>query len=275
MGLQQSERYLKFVRKLGWDTADIDGVYLISKSLPLVGRIAKMQRCEKLPDIKKLVTYLKKNKVKNFALEPESNVSQDELTRYAEILRQNKIHLNKSPFLATKTIRLNLNRNPDIIFNSFTESKRRAVRRALKHQVTIKNTDNIRDLIKIKNKSAGFFGFMTTYGIKKLWESFRPDAKTILAYDAKSNPIGGVLLIINNGVSYYWIAGATRRGKKFFAPTFLVWEALKLSRILGAKFFDFVGVWDERLPKYSKEWLGFTKFKEGFGGETVYYPILR
>ena len=58
-----------------------------------------------------------------------------------------------------------------------------------------------------------------------------------------------------------------------FAPTLLVWEALKLSKKHGAKQFDLVGVWDDRTPHKFHEWKGFTKFKEGFGGKIVYYSI--
>jgi lipid II:glycine glycyltransferase (peptidoglycan interpeptide bridge formation enzyme) len=39
------------------------------------------------------------------------------------------------------------------------------------------------------------------------------------------------------------------------------------------KQFDFVGVWDERKADQHHDWLGFTKFKEGFGGRTFYYPL--
>jgi lipid II:glycine glycyltransferase (peptidoglycan interpeptide bridge formation enzyme) len=73
--------------------------------------------------------------------------------------------------------------------------------------------------------------------------------------------------------AYYWIAGATREGKKLFAPTLLVWEALKVAKRHGMKQFDFVGIWDDRKPTEHHDWLGFTRFKEGFGGTPFYYPI--
>ena len=69
--------------------------------------------------------------------------------------------------------------------------------------------------------------------------------------------------------------GATKEGKKLFAPPLLVWEALKVSKQRKMKRFDFVGVWDERLPRGNDSWKGFTKFKEGFGGNQVHYPIAR
>ena len=87
------------------------------------------------------------------------------------------------------------------------------------------------------------------------------------------SPIGGILLLFWDHTSYYWLVGATKKGKKLFAPTLLVWEALKLSKKRGVKRFDFIGVWDERLPCQNTEWKGFSKFKEGFGGKEMYYPI--
>jgi lipid II:glycine glycyltransferase (peptidoglycan interpeptide bridge formation enzyme) len=51
----------------------------------------------------------------------------------------------------------------------------------------------------------------------------------------------------------------------------LVWEALKLAKKRGCRIFDFEGIYDERFPKAAASWKGFTKFKEGFGGEKIVY----
>ncbi len=71
-------------------------------------------------------------------------------------------------------------------------------------------------------------------------------------------------------IAYYWLAAATNLGKKLFAPTLLVWEVLKTAKKNGCEVFDFEGIYDERYP--IKSWLGFTKFKEGFGGKEILYP---
>ena len=195
-----------------------------------------------------------------------------------------------------------------MIFNRFSEAKRRAVRKAEKNGVLVRESQNISDLIQIKNKSAGFLGFITTHGASELWSVFSPKNATILlAYtsnasaDLSSPPrikvrgklqrgsrilswipgqarndnkiIAGVLLIFYNNSAYYWIAGATREGKKLSAPTILIYEALKNSKKRNMKIFDFVGVFDDRMPKENRAWKGFTKFKEGFGGNELYYPI--
>ncbi len=43
----------------------------------------------------------------------------------------------------------------------------------------------------------------------------------------------------------------------------------RLEKAKGNKEFDFVGVWDERLPRKNREWKGFTKFKEGYNPKVI------
>lgn len=292
MYLHQSQSYLNYIQKLGWQIVEIDGQAIFLKHIPFLGNLAKLQRPTKLPKQDKLVEFVKKYKITRLAIEPEFSASQLTFTRLINQL-QSHVHLNTSPFLPTKTILIDLTPPSEVIFNKFNEAKRRAVRRAHKNSLIIKESVNIEDLIKIKNKSAGFLGFITTYGVREIWQTFSPDnAAILLAYkpihnyalrvsrealtkweNPKSELIAGILLIFHALTAYYWIAASTREGKKLFAPSLLVWESLKLNKARGMKKFDFVGVWDERLPSQNKAWLGFTKFKSGFGGTDIYYPL--
>ena len=254
---------------------------------------------------------MKKHGVQRIIVEPTADTNPD---RYREFVRSLSkfFTIHKESFLPTKTILVNLTKPEKEIFQSFSEAKRRAVRRAQKHGVVIKESSNINDLIFIKSKSAGMFGGITTYGIDKLWNLFYPKHATILlAYAPSSRSVSsrgnvsdrsdpclagrqvynkdcfsrhwrdrndkellsGVLLLFWEQTAYYWIAGATKKGKRLFAPTLLVWEALKISKKRRCRQFDFVGVLDERMPNQFKSWKGFTKFKEGFGGKEIYYPI--
>ncbi|MBI4065140.1 peptidoglycan bridge formation glycyltransferase FemA/FemB family protein [Candidatus Gottesmanbacteria bacterium] len=304
MEIQQSPFYKKYIIKLGWNVVHHQGFIIFIKQFPLYGGLAKIQRITTLLNPDKLIPLLKKFRVRRIIVEPDANVLQRDFDQWVTQLSQS-FTITTTPYLPTKTIRIDLKPSEDDIFHNFSEAKRRAVRRATRHHVLIKESSDIRVLITIKNKSSGFLGFITTYGIDKLWPIFAPDhAAILLAYQGKviANPdveegrgnpqtvqrllrrftprndnktVGGVLLIFWDSVAYYWIAGATREGKKLFSPTLLVWEALKLSKKRGMKQFDFVGVWDERSPKQFHEWKGFTKFKEGFGGKALYYPIVK
>lgn len=274
MEIQQSPLYLAYVEALGWKVHTIDGTAIIVRHFPFIGGLAKIQRPTKLPSLNKLVPLLQRERVRTIAPEPVDSVNNQQFQKWCHELSR-FVKLNQSPYLPTKTIRVDLVSTEDDIFNRFTEAKRRAVRRAVKNNISVVKSADIDKLIQIKNKSAGLFGFITTYGIRKLWNILPSENKAILlAYSGKKTLVGGILLLFMDKLAYYWIAGATREGKKLFAPTLLVWEALKLSKINRCSEFDFVGIWDERKPQNFNAWKGFTKFKEGFGGKNVYYPVV-
>ncbi len=280
MYLQQSSLYQQYIRALKWNVATIDGAHLFYKKFPLIGGISKIQRPMKLPAVSKVVKFLNEIGIKKISVEAEYTMDQKKFSAWCRKLTRH-VALNTTSFIPTKTILIDLKPSEEIIFQRFSEAKRRAVRRAQKNNVLVRKSDNIRDLMAIKNKSGGLFGFIVTWGIDKLWPIFAPqNAAILLAHSATNNQqlttnncVGGVLLLFWKKTAYYWIAGATREGKKLFTPTLLVWEALRLSKQRGCKQFDFVGIWDERIPHYGGTWKGFTKFKEGFGGKEVYYPI--
>jgi len=273
MELQQSPLYETYIQSLHWHVETIENIKIFVRTFPILGGIAKMQRFDTLPDINNMLPMLKKYNVKRFVLEAGPNVNEDVLIRYKNALNT-YVRVLETPFIPSKTILVDIHKPENEIFERFLEAKRRGVRRAIKNGVFVIETDTIDELIRVKNKSAGMFGFVTTSGAKNMWQAFQPGHATVLlAYQHHSKQsLGGIFLIFWKDVAYYWIAGATKKGKKLAAPTLLVWEAIKSARKRKIKYFDFLGVWDERFPSDNRDWLGFTKFKEGFGGNELYYP---
>lgn len=275
MEIQQSALYASYIRSLGWVVEKVSGIYIFIKPFPVIGGLAKIQRVTRLPPLAKLLPVLHKHGVRTLAIEPDSRIKQGTFTRWCNAASL-RIRLNRDPFIPTKTIRVDVTESEEKIFSRLSEAKRRAVRRAQKNGVTVVVNNDIDTLIRLKSHSAGFLGFITTAGAKKLWRALPETHKAILlAHGPNRELIGGIMLIAWNRISYYWIAGALPRGKKLFAPTLLVWEALKVTKKLRCKALDFVGIWDERHPNKNLEWKGFTKFKEGFGGSMLYYPITK
>lgn len=266
--------YAEYIRSLGWTVETLGDYSVFIRPFFRIFGLAKIQRTRTLPDQNSLIKLIRKHHIRTLVIEPDSQVTQQEFSRWCRKLAP-YVRINSDPFIPSKTIRVDCTASEDDIFNRFTEAKRRAVRRSKKIGVTVSQTEDIEKLIRIKNASAGFMGFITTVGTDKLWRVLSPTQKAILlASDAHGNTIGGLFLIFWDDIAYYWIAGAIPEGKKQFAPTLLVWEALKLAKKNNMKTFDFVGAWDERIPNKNHEWHGFTKFKEGFGGTPLYYPIV-
>lgn len=275
MEIQQSPLFVQYIKKLGWTTEKIGKYTMFIKSFFFMGAIGKLQRTTALPSSKRIIALIKKHHIKLLVVEPDSKISSKTFSQWIAQLKP-YVRISTAHYLSTKTIRVDLTPSEENIFHNFSEAKRRAVRRANSLSVTIRESSDIQKLLRFKAKTAGFLGSLTTYGVKELWPIFSPaNATILLAYNKDEIVVAGVLLLYWDNVSYYWIVGATKEGKKLFAPTLLVWKSLKTAKKNGCSTFDFIGVWDERLPKENLNWKGFTKFKEGFGGTPLYYPLPR
>ena len=270
MELQQSPLYAKYIQSLGWTIIRVDGAQMFYKYIPFTGGLIKIQRPRTLPDVSSIIKTYRINTV---AIEPHPKQDIQSYKRWCTRVSK-YCRVVRSSYQPTKTILVDVKPTEDEIFSRFTDAKRRAVRKAIKNGITVEESDDIKNLITIKNKSSGLFGSITTFGVNRFWPIMTPKhARVVLAYTNNRELVGGILLVFWEKTAYYWIAGATKHGKKLFAPTLLVWEALKISKQHTMKQFDFVGVWDERKAGEHHDWLGFTKFKEGFGGKTFYYPL--
>jgi lipid II:glycine glycyltransferase (peptidoglycan interpeptide bridge formation enzyme) len=65
-------------------------------------------------------------------------------------------------------------------------------------------------------------------------------------------------------MAFYWHNGSLDIGKKLFAPTLCIWEAILECKRRRLKVFDFEGLYDERFPNKNTSWKGFSRFKLGF-----------
>lgn len=259
------------MEKLGWKAEKVFTShfsvfnYAYIREFPIIGSFIKILRVKPPLQFQEIDILAKKFRAFKVQIEPE--------------IINKKIYVNnsgytksKTPLAPTKTILIDLTRSKEAIFNSFSPEKRRAVRKALKNGIVVKQSLDIKSFIKLKNKQLWPFGFLLSNEIKKLWEVFKPAQRAVLllAYAPNANIVSGVLLLFYDKMAYYWLASSTNTGKKLFAPSLLVCEALKLSQKKGCKTFDFEGVEDKRF-KETKTWAGFTKFKNGFGGKEIAY----
>ena len=237
-----------------------------------MGFFAKIPR-PKLPVSWQQVIKLR-NKYRIFKLKiaPHLLTKDKKYQLYKKDFLKRKFRIEQSPFNPVTSILIDLKRSQKEIFNNFSSAKRRAVRRALKNKIDVKVTDDIDSFIGIRKKQYFPLGFLMVKEMQQLWKSFYPDhASLLIAFASDGKPIAGILLLNYKKKAYYWLASSLLVGKKLFAPTLLVWEALKHAKKKGCTVFDFEGIYDERFPKASESWKGFTKFKEGFGGEKVVF----
>ena len=114
------------------------------------------------------------------------------------------------------------------------------------------------DLTKSLNSISEEFAKDTPNYLKKIIFLVTPDGSS------------GAIFLKGDESVHYWQAFSSRKGREDYAQYKILWSGISWAKNIGAKIFDFEGIYDERYP--NKSWLGFTHFKKSFGGEEVYFP---
>lgn len=270
--IRQSPEFASFMTDLGWQAQTLNGQSVYLKKFPLIGSFAKCPRPDPPLSMTGFTEFIKKHRIFNFKIAPNILTSSPEYLKLKKKLLKLNFRIEQDPYNPTTTILVDLTRKEEDIFKSFSEAKRRAVRRAVKNGIKVSLSDDINAFIKIRQQQFKPMGFLISKEMQMLMKNFYPKkADLLLAQTSAAEFAGGILLLYHNRTAYYWYASALKEGKKLFAPTILVWEAIKQAKKRNCRLLDFEGIYDERFPKASQRWRGFTKFKEGFSDKKITY----
>ncbi len=92
-------------------------------------------------------------------------------------------------------------------------------------------------------------------------------ARLLIAF-YENTPVSAYQLFIFKKGGYYTYGGSTNEHRNTMAANLLMWESIKFAKNKGCEYFD---MWGSLEPDYDPEhpWSGFTRFKEGYGGDFV------
>lgn len=245
--LRQSVSFAAYMEKIGWDAAEYRAadcewrIYI--KKIPVLGNFVKIWR-------------------------PDKIVSTAILDEIAKKYHAFAVQVNYSP---TKTLKLDLTPSREDILGQTTKEARYEIRKAEKNKTIVKNSQNIEIFCQLWQENAWRRGFWLPFKkeIRSIYEAFGKNSFLLLGY-LDSKPLAGALILVCGKTAYYFHAASTPLGRKMAAPSLLIWEAIKLAKNKGCRLFDFEGLYDERFP--NRSWLGFTHFKQSFGGKVVTFP---
>lgn len=251
--IRQSPEYGLYLERLGWQVGKEKDFQYYVKKIPLLGNFIKILKSPKTPNT--LIFNKLVKKYHAFA-----------------------VCVDYSP---TKTLQLDLTLSLENILAQMTKDTRYEIRKAEENKILVKKSEDIEGFIEMWTKNAKRRGFWVPFKkeIRAVFESFGKNAYLFLALPNHPNspnipnlPVSGALLLISHQTASYFHAASTPEGRNLAAPSLIVWEAIKLAKEKGCKIFDFEGIIDPR-DKNTKKWGGFTRFKKGFGGREVEYPL--
>ncbi|MBI2641365.1 peptidoglycan bridge formation glycyltransferase FemA/FemB family protein [Candidatus Roizmanbacteria bacterium] len=116
-------------------------------------------------------------------------------------------------------------------------------------------------------KRQKYYGHNYAYH-EALWKTLKNGISYILIAYYKALPLAAFELLYFHNTLYYVYGGTSLEYRNLMASNLIMWEAIRLGIKLGAKKFD---MWGSLPPNYdsSHPWAGFTRYKEGYGGEFI------
>jgi len=172
-----------------------------------------------------------------------------------------------------QTTMIDLSQNEEEIFNKVIHSKRRnMIRKAQRNNIAVEiyndlsGFDKFWPILRELHEYLGYGQLDYDYYKKIVMEYSRNhQAFTLLAYE-KGVTLSGVLILGNSNYMHYY-KGATKPGVNNNGQgELLQWEAIKLSKRLGARYYDLCNLNKDKLPEIYR-------FKTGISDNKFRYPI--
>lgn len=189
---------------------------------------------------------------------------------------------------ARETMIMDLTSSEDVILAGMKQKTRYNIKLAQKHGVKIVGLDSARMdpkiFVSLLEETAKRNGFRT-HGRKyylDMMELFlgKPALSSANAFAQKlyfayyqGEIVAAALVGFFGGRATFLHGASLSKHRNIMAPYLLHWEIMREAQRLGFAEYDFWGIVTPRTDqKQAKKWLGFSRFKEGFGGRVVEYP---
>jgi len=221
--------------------------------------------------LKFLYNYGKNNKVIFFKIEPHVILNS---SRLAGQVRHDKLLIkSKHPLFPDWTQIIDLTKSEEELLKQMKPKTRYNIRLAEKKGVIVKEESNDQGF-KIFSKlyfdtckRQKYFGHTPQYH-QIVWKNLKNNIAHILVAYYQDTPLVAYELFHFKDMLYYPYGGSSENFRNLMAANLIMWETIKLGKKLGAKKLD---MWGSLPPDYNQkhDWAGFTRFKEGYGGELV------
>lgn len=264
--IRQSVNYANYLKSQGWVVERIDDINYFVKKVPIFGHIIKIQR-PKILYINSVNQLISKYKPFQVIIEPNSGYQ-------VSSIKYQGFKLSKNPYLPTKTIHIDLTKSVKEITANMDKNTRYSIRRG--EGLKIVDYSSVKKLEKFHQAWKKFVSFTrfvpSSNSLINLRKSFPSTHSLFLAsHNINGEIIGGAVFTrTSHNIVYYWYGFTGKTGRTSLSQYSLLQKGLLWGKKQGCKIFDMEGIYDSRFP--NKSWIGFSRFKKGFGGKEVLYP---
>lgn len=224
------------------------------------------------------VDYGRKNKVIFIKIEPYTKkfrIPNSKFQTNFKTLISNFKNLKQSshPLFPNWTIMMDLTKSEEELLKKMKPKTRYNIRLAQKKEVIVKemtNEQGFEIFAKLYFETCQrqkYYGHNYQYH-KIVFETLREKIAHILIAFYKNTPLSAYEIFVFNDVLYYPYGGSSLEYRNLMGANLLMWETIRFGKKKGAKIFD---MWGSLAPNYDQNdpWAGFTRFKEGYGGDFI------
>lgn len=274
ISLRQSDPWIKYQKYLGWEIETTNSGIKIAIRKTRLGYVSKVQRPKNITeqDLDEIEKICRANKVIFIKIEPGTN--QDE-----GILKVRGYQRSKFPLSPPSTVYIDLTQNEQQLWRNLSKSCKYSVRRARREGSMVETIQNPGEkelkefhmLVKETGKTKKFYVEPFEYLMYQK-EVFGNSSYLVKVYDEEKVLNGAKFFLGNKNVVTYLLGGTSEEGRSGKSGYVLLWQAILYFKEAGYEFLDLEGVDDDRFPLHTRDWGGFSHFKEKFGGDVVRLP---
>lgn len=220
-----------------------------------------------------LKTYAKKQNCVFIKLEPEIAAGNQE---WLKTFKELGISESFKGVFASDTMVLDLRKSPEVLLKEMHPKWRYNIRlsqrKGIKVQVeeTKEALEEFIALLKDTAKRDHFLLHSDSY-YREVYQTLHPQGLAYLLTARSNHHLAGAWLLLKFGKTLYYPYGASNyEYRSYMSSHALMWEAIKLGKKLLCASFDLWGAAEENASE-NDPWLGFTRFKEGFGAKRISY----
>jgi lipid II:glycine glycyltransferase (peptidoglycan interpeptide bridge formation enzyme) len=273
LSIRQSKGWAKFLEGLGWKIKIINGIYIFHLKTPL-GRVVKIQKPSEFEqkDLEEIENFCREIKAMFVKIEPTNKKNE-------EMLKENGFKRSKFPLTPPSCQYINLQKDEEELYDDLSKSAKYSVRRSKRegdYVKFVKNPndealDRMHEVCVVTGKRGKFYVPPQKEMVLKR-DAFGEKFHIAEVYDKKDRLLGAKFYLGEDNFVAYLQGGTTDLGRSSKGGYLLLWESILYLKREGYTVFDLEGVDDDRFPLFTKEWGGFSHFKEKFGGEIVRFP---
>ncbi|MFC1722205.1 peptidoglycan bridge formation glycyltransferase FemA/FemB family protein [Patescibacteria group bacterium] len=273
--IRQADLWAEYLKFLGWEIIETNSGTKLFFMKSFLGTLCKIQKPKiikkrELNEIEKIA-----NKKKSIFIKIEPGYGQDN-----KLFQENEYVTSNFPLSPPSTLIIDLTKSEKELWNDLSRSGKYSTRRAQREGAVMKYFRNPNDdclkrffEIEVATGKRGRFYIQPFKDLQEKRNVFKEDSILIEVYDSNENLLSAKFYLVDGPFVTYIHGGTSELGRKSKGGYELMWKSILYLKKLGFQQLDLEGIDDQRFPQFTKDWGGFSHFKEKFGGIHVEFPL--